>query len=49
MHMFKLGLAPQIHDLEGQLKFTAEEITAMQEWAINTARIMSANNATHIV
>jgi Ras GTPase-activating-like protein IQGAP2/3 len=31
MHMFKLGLAPQIHDLEGQLKFTAEEITAMQE------------------
>ena len=31
MHMFKLGLAPQIHDLEGQLKFTAEEITAMQD------------------
>lgn len=30
MHLFKLGRAPQIQDLEGILKFTEEEITAMQ-------------------
>ena len=31
LHMFKMGLAPQIHDLEGLLKFTDEEISAVEE------------------
>ena len=30
MHLYKLGQAPQIQDLEGILKFTEEEITAME-------------------
>jgi hypothetical protein len=31
LHLFKLGRAPQIQDLEGILKFTEEEISSMQE------------------
>ena len=31
MHLFKLGRAPQIQDLEGLLKFTEDEISTMQE------------------
>ena len=48
LHMFKLGLAPQINDLEGLLKFTEEEISGCgQHYLLEQAETIACGQSAH--